>query len=161
MVVISDPGKRMNGTILRPTKRQLNLDNLNRRRKKGSLQAPPPSHAAQWEQIATFKSIWLAAGLEYKKGAGKTEIKSEDGPRGCMERITSVGQCRGLGISNRRRLYRAVPVESLTSYVTYQNEHITHLRASVNKINELSKDDRRMVKFNHMAHQMWRINPQL
>eukprot|EP00971_Amphidinium_carterae_P123185 2439184-Amphidinium_carterae.1 len=112
MVVISDPGKRMNGTILRPTKRLPNQDALNRRRKRGSLQAPPPSHAAQWEQLAMFKSIWLAAGLEYAKGAEKTGVTSEDSRRGCIERITTDGQRKGLGISHWRRLYRAVPVES-------------------------------------------------
>eukprot|EP00971_Amphidinium_carterae_P286810 5694385-Amphidinium_carterae.1 len=77
-------------------------------------------------------------------------------PEGVWKEFTSDGQRHGLGISNRRRLYRAVPVESLTSYVTYQNEHISHIRASVTRIDELSRDDRRMLKFNHMAHQMWR-----
>eukprot|EP00971_Amphidinium_carterae_P131702 2608596-Amphidinium_carterae.1 len=91
MVVISDPGKRMNGTILRPTKRLPNMHSLHRRRRKGSLQAPPPSNAAIWEQIAMFKSIWLAAGLEYRKGAEQTDVQAEDGPRGCTERITSDG----------------------------------------------------------------------
>eukprot|EP00971_Amphidinium_carterae_P215566 4278784-Amphidinium_carterae.3 len=143
MVVISDPGKRLNGTILRPTKRLTNPMDLSRRRRKGSLQAPPPSRAAIWEQIAMFKAIWLAAGLEYRKGAEQSGVHAEDGHRGCMERITTVGQRQGLGVSKWRRLYRAVPVESLTSYVAYQNEHFNHIRSTVNKIDELSKDDRR------------------
>eukprot|EP00971_Amphidinium_carterae_P082408 1629154-Amphidinium_carterae.1 len=61
MVVISDPGKRMNGVILRPTKKLQHVDTLNVRRRKGSVMGPPPSKAAHWEQLAMFKSIWLAA----------------------------------------------------------------------------------------------------
>eukprot|EP00971_Amphidinium_carterae_P040416 793238-Amphidinium_carterae.3 len=120
MVVISDPGKRMNGAILRPTKRLPNLDNLNQRRRKGSMQAPLPTSAALWEQLAMYKSIWLAAGLVYERGAEQTNIKSDNESRGCMERITGDGQRPGLGISDKRRLFRAVPVESLTPYVNYQ-----------------------------------------
>eukprot|EP00971_Amphidinium_carterae_P118536 2348292-Amphidinium_carterae.4 len=146
MVVVSDPGKRMNGSILRPTKRLPNLHNLQQRRRKGSMQAPLPSNAALWEQLAMYKSIWLAAGLEYRKGAEQTYVKSDNESRGCMERITGDGQRLGLGISNKRRLFRAVPVESLTPYVNYQNEHINRVRSTIGNMDELSRDERRMLK---------------
>eukprot|EP00971_Amphidinium_carterae_P218294 4332797-Amphidinium_carterae.2 len=121
------------------------------------MQAPLPPNAALWEQLAMFKSIWLAAGLEYRKGGEQTGVKTDNETRGCMERITGEGQRLGLGISNKRRLFRAVQVESLTPYVNYQNEHISRVRATnVGRMDELSRDERRMLKFNHLAHQMWR-----
>eukprot|EP00971_Amphidinium_carterae_P216058 4288543-Amphidinium_carterae.1 len=132
----------MNGTILRPTKRLPNQEAMNKRRRRGTLHAPPPSHAARWEELAMFKSIWLAAGLEYVKGAEKTHITADDQPRGCIERINTVGQRQGLGISNWRRLYRAVGVETLSIYVTIQNEHIDHLKATMTAVGDLSKPDR-------------------
>eukprot|EP00971_Amphidinium_carterae_P212846 4224403-Amphidinium_carterae.1 len=63
-----------------------------------------------------FKSIWLAAGLQYTKGAEVTNVKAEDNRRGYVERIHTVGQHGGLGISPLKRHYRAVPVEALTSF---------------------------------------------
>eukprot|EP00971_Amphidinium_carterae_P318746 6335863-Amphidinium_carterae.1 len=85
MVVISDPAKRLNGTILRPTKRMPNLDQMQPRRKFGSLNAPLPPKAAMWEHVAMLKSIWVAAGLEYRTGCEQTYINFVEEPRGCIE----------------------------------------------------------------------------
>eukprot|EP00971_Amphidinium_carterae_P282800 5614583-Amphidinium_carterae.1 len=156
MVVISDPGKRMNGVILRPTKKLQHIDTLHVRRRKGSVLGPPPSKAAHWEQLAMFKSIWLAAGLKYTKGAEITHDKAEDNMRGSVERIYTVGQHNGLGISPLKRHFRAVPVESLTAFVNFQNEQMDRLRAKVTRIDDLNKTERKMLRYNHLAHRVWR-----
>eukprot|EP00971_Amphidinium_carterae_P252986 5022591-Amphidinium_carterae.1 len=156
MVVISDPGKRMNGVILRPTKKLQHIDTLNVRRRKGSVLGPPPSRAAHWEQLAMFKSIWLAAGMKYTRGAEITNVKAEDNLRGSVERIHPVGKHTGLGISPLKRHFRAVPVESLTAFVNFQNEQMDCLRAKVTRIDELNKTERKMLRYNHLAHRVWR-----
>eukprot|EP00971_Amphidinium_carterae_P265224 5261080-Amphidinium_carterae.1 len=156
MVVISDPGRRMNGTILRPTKKLQHIDTLNTRRRRGSVLGPPPSRAAHWEQLAMFKSIWLAAGLKYKKGAEITNVKSEENQRGLVERIHPYGTYSGLGISALQRHYRAVPVEALASFVDFQNEQIDRQWARITRIDELDKTERKMLRYNHLAHRVWR-----
>eukprot|EP00971_Amphidinium_carterae_P336563 6472990-Amphidinium_carterae.1 len=145
MVVISDPGKRMIGTILRPTKKLQHIETLNTRRRSGSVMGPPPSKAAHWEQLAMFKSIWMAAGMQYTKGAEVTGVKSQDNRRGHVERIHPSGQYEGLGISPLKRHYRAVPVESLIHFVNFQNEQIDHLKAKVTRIDQLNKAERQML----------------
>eukprot|EP00971_Amphidinium_carterae_P001176 23172-Amphidinium_carterae.1 len=63
-----------------------------------------------------FKAIWLAAGLQYTRGAELTAVKAKDNRRGSIERIHTDGQYVGLGISALKRHYRAIPVEALTSF---------------------------------------------
>eukprot|EP00971_Amphidinium_carterae_P334678 6470105-Amphidinium_carterae.1 len=103
-----------------------------------------------------FKSIWLAAGMKYTKGAENTNVKAEDNQRGSVERIHPVGQHPGLGISALKRHFRAVPVESLTAFVNFQNEHMDRLRARVTRIDELNKTEKKMLRYNHLAHRVWR-----
>eukprot|EP00971_Amphidinium_carterae_P349444 6491020-Amphidinium_carterae.3 len=62
-----------------------------------------------------------------------------------------------LGINNRRRLFRAVSMEALTAYVSYQNANISRTRASAvtTQANTQSRQEKRKMKFNHLGHQFW------
>eukprot|EP00971_Amphidinium_carterae_P308192 6124787-Amphidinium_carterae.1 len=110
---------------------------MQRRRKLGSLNAPLPPKAAMWEHVAMLKSIWLAAGLEYRTGCEQTNINFVEEPRGCIERITEARGGKGkvdipyLGVNNKRRLFRAVSMEALTAYVSYQNADFSRTRTTV------------------------------
>eukprot|EP00971_Amphidinium_carterae_P066595 1318669-Amphidinium_carterae.1 len=92
-----------------------------------------------------FKSIWLAAGLQYARGAEQTSVKAKENRRGLVERIHTVGQHGGLGISPLQRHYRAVPVEALTSFVNFQNEQMDSLRARITNVGELNKTEKKML----------------
>eukprot|EP00971_Amphidinium_carterae_P301152 5983323-Amphidinium_carterae.2 len=89
-VIISDPSHRLEGTILRPTRKFGTASTTRKKRGNNQQESEIAEHAGLWEQIALYKSIWLAAGLAYEIGNEETAIKMKDATRGTVERITLV-----------------------------------------------------------------------
>eukprot|EP00971_Amphidinium_carterae_P264013 5237595-Amphidinium_carterae.2 len=93
------------------------------------------SHVGKRSDAQVHFKFWLAAGLEYRSGCEQTNINFIDQPRGCIEIITAVRGEKGsvvpfLGIGHKRRFFRAVSMEALMAYVSYQNADISRTRAS-------------------------------
>eukprot|EP00971_Amphidinium_carterae_P311798 6197522-Amphidinium_carterae.1 len=160
MVVISDPGKRMTGTILRPTKRMPNVARCkNDDRRVLSIR--------QFHQRQPRGSGWPSTNqfgwqLDWntEQDASKQALKKDE-KRGSIERITYPGPRTGnapyLGITDKRRLYRAVHVETLTAFVALQNETLMRARElPTDTANQLTGMEKRKIKFHHLGHQFWR-----
>eukprot|EP00971_Amphidinium_carterae_P006277 123648-Amphidinium_carterae.1 len=99
-----------------------------------------------WEMIAMYKSIWLAAGLEYDHGLESTEVELIKLDRGCVERITEFGHytCNPANQATRR-MSRALLLESTPAYLSH--------KVDAPERNADERNTRRRYKFRHIAHQ--------
>eukprot|EP00971_Amphidinium_carterae_P330799 6464024-Amphidinium_carterae.1 len=72
--------------------------------------------------IAMYKSIWLAAGLEYDHGLESTEVELIKFDRGCVERITEFEHhsCNPANRPTRRMSRGALLLESTPAYLSHK-----------------------------------------
>eukprot|EP00971_Amphidinium_carterae_P107269 2125105-Amphidinium_carterae.1 len=89
---MSDPTERLVGTIVRPTAIFGTTTSTPKKHKMGNNWVTRDTEGQRyWELIAMFKSIWLAAGLEYDHGRESTGVPMIKNDRGYVERITPHG----------------------------------------------------------------------
>eukprot|EP00971_Amphidinium_carterae_P168774 3343895-Amphidinium_carterae.1 len=97
-----------------------------------------------------YKSIWLAAGLEYDHGLESTGNELVRHERGYVERITRFENFPYTEAGTAlRRMSRALLIESTPAYMSYQVEapdRDTKERSTI-----------RRFKFRHIAHQYRRV----
>eukprot|EP00971_Amphidinium_carterae_P029011 570484-Amphidinium_carterae.1 len=92
-----------------------------------------------------YKSIWLAAGLEYDHGLESTSVEMVKYDRGYVERITPFENFPYIPVgTGQRRMSRALLLETTPAYLAHQVE-------------EPDRDARerstlRRWKFRHIAH---------
>eukprot|EP00971_Amphidinium_carterae_P319348 6347099-Amphidinium_carterae.1 len=121
---MSDPTERLGGTIVRPTAIFGTTTSTPKKHKMGNNWVTRDTEGQRyWELIAMFKSIWLAAGLEYDHGRESTGVPMVKNDRGYVERITPYGNFQytpaGTG---QRRMSRALLIETTPAYLSHQVE---------------------------------------
>eukprot|EP00971_Amphidinium_carterae_P090859 1798464-Amphidinium_carterae.1 len=86
-MIISDPSDRLVGTILRPTRLYGRASSAKRPRpsKANRTENDTTEHARRWEQIAMYKAIWLAAGMQYELRNEETGVEINPFERGMVE----------------------------------------------------------------------------
>eukprot|EP00971_Amphidinium_carterae_P176745 3504525-Amphidinium_carterae.1 len=129
-VIVSDPTERLVGTIVRPTRLFGNASSGKRIRPSKSNRGENnvTEYARRWELYAMYKSIWLAAGLQYEPRSEETGVHLEDNERGMVERLTpALGQPYLPPGTNARRLSRALLLETTNAYMRQLFEKPTDL----------------------------------
>eukprot|EP00971_Amphidinium_carterae_P034531 679754-Amphidinium_carterae.1 len=99
-----------------------------------------------WELIAMYKSIWLAAGLEYDHGLEATNVELVKYERGYVERLEKFEHYLYTPVNTaQRRMSRALLLETTPAYLSH------HVDAPERNANE--RNVRRRYRFRHIAHQ--------
>eukprot|EP00971_Amphidinium_carterae_P273195 5422089-Amphidinium_carterae.1 len=148
-VIISDPSGRLVGAILRPTRLYGNASSGKRPRpsKANRGENNDTEHARRWEQYAMYKSIWLAAGLQYEPRSEETGEELEQCDHGMVERLTPMdGQAWQQPGTCERRLSRALMLETTLAYLDQKVDKPTDL-------GKMEKQVKRRWEFTHLAHQ--------
>eukprot|EP00971_Amphidinium_carterae_P235462 4672772-Amphidinium_carterae.2 len=148
-LIISDPSDRLVGTIVRPTRWFGNASTAKRTRPSKANRGENTSteHARHWELYATYKSIWLSAGLKYDPRHEETGIMMLPSERGWVERLSPVdGQMHQPPGGEDRRMSRALILETTKVYMDQKFDKPTD-------INRMDKQMRRRWKYTHLAHQ--------
>eukprot|EP00971_Amphidinium_carterae_P208447 4135756-Amphidinium_carterae.3 len=152
-VLISDPTKRLEGTILRPMPWFGKTGTAPRKRTRmgNKWESVESEHARLWEMLAMYKSIWLAAGMAYQHGQESTGVKMEDENRGTIERLTLYLNRQHLQPGDPgRRLSRAVILETTPAYLNLAPEGLVDQE-------KMNKRGQRRSKYGHLVHQYRRV----
>eukprot|EP00971_Amphidinium_carterae_P274290 5443276-Amphidinium_carterae.7 len=148
-MIISDPSERLVGTILRPTRVYGRASSAKRQRpsKANRWENETTEHARRWEQIAMYKAIWLAAGLQYELRSEETGVDLKPSDRGLVERITRGHPWLS---SSKYQGQTAFPclLGSTRAYVEQTRNH--HRTANLDKT---ASAVQRRWRFKHLAHQ--------
>eukprot|EP00971_Amphidinium_carterae_P289377 5745478-Amphidinium_carterae.1 len=144
-IILTDPTDRLCGTILRPTAVFGQTSSAPKKKKFGNNWVTRDTEGQRyWELIAMYKSIWLAAGLEYDHGLEATHVALIKFERGYVERLTEFEHYSYTSPNTaQRRMSRALLLETTPAYLSHEVEAPEREDRNV----------RRRFKFRHIAHQ--------